>query len=513
MAAKRQRLQELIGLGGVSDAALTEILEHIRRQPVEARIFRKDCSKTARGSIQDLLQSIDLPLKSGGVFSWQFLNPQRLLRKCVDQNSELAAAFKDALRKHPNNFETPWSLTLYFDELTPGNVLRPDNRRKLMAVYMSFRELGCHCLCKAEFWFTIACVRVSLIQEVVGQWSHMLRLLLRETFLGQQSFETAGVLLYVDAPHLFFARLANVIADEAALKQGLDCKSASGLRPCVQCKNVLLRNSDIANRDQTGYLIELTCSDASRFDLASDQDLFDATDLLSRSVDTMGKTAFKDLEKSSGLNHNPHGVLADEELRPHSRPASSLTFDPMHSIYSNGIAAVEVHLFLQRMKNKTRLGWRDLQAFCRSDWNFPAFCKAKGRVIHEVFNESRERSSTETFKCGAAELLTLFPLLLHFGELFLAGRLTEEMHCLRALAAVLHEAQEAKFGRGDAARLATAIGHHFGLFKRTYGDEHCKPKHHHVSLASTSRERWILAGRFYFGAQTPTGEASSFEYR
>jgi hypothetical protein len=479
-AAKRRRLQDLIGIGGVSDNALTDILGKLRQTPIEGPVCRQACNRAAQDSIRDSVESDDLPLVDGGSFSWKYLSPQRLLRKYIDRSPALASEFRQALRTHPNTCETPWSMILYFDEVTPGNVLRPDNKRKIMAVYMSFKELGVQRLCKTEFWFTIAVARTSVIHTVVGQWSRMLRVLLRAAFLGPQSFERAGVVLYVDGPQLFFARLSNILADEAALKQGLDCKGSSGLRPCSVCKNVMLKGSDIANRDETGYLVELTCSDLNRFDFASDQDLFDAADMLSEAVGRLGKRDFKNLQKSTGFNHNPHGVLADVELRAHSRPASSFSYDPMHVLYSNGVAAVEVHLLLQSMREKTRFDWRDLETFCRSDWHFPAFCKAKGRAIYQVFNETREKASKESFKCGATELLVVFPILLHFAELFLSGLLAQEMESFRALAEVVYEAQEAKFGRGDASKLATAVTLHLDLFKRTYGEDCMKPKHHMV---------------------------------
>ena len=349
-AAKRRRLQGLLGLGGISDAALTDILNRLQSEPIE-QIGVHSCRRAARQSIEDVKQSVQLPLLEGGQVTWTFLNPQRLLKKCIERSQRLATAYKETLQHHPNNSECPWGLIFYFDELVPGNVLRLDNKRKLMAVYMSFAQLGHKRLCKTEFWLTIAVARTSFIKTIAGGWSNMLRVLLRSAFLENDSFEH-GVVVNVDGPCLLFARLSNVIADEAALKLGLNCKGASGLRPCPACKNVMLRDSDVAGRDETGYLVEITCSDGGRFDLASDQDLFDVADLLQRSRGTMRVGAFKKLEMSTGFNHNERGVLADTELRPHSRPASSLTFDPMHCIWSNGIVSVEVHCLLQQMREK-----------------------------------------------------------------------------------------------------------------------------------------------------------------
>ena len=57
----------------------------------------------------------------------------------------------------------------------------------------------------------------------------------------------------------------------------------------------------------------------------------------------MGVGAFGRLEMNAGFNHNPDGLLADLLLRPHVRPTSSLTYDPMHCLWFNGVVGVELH--------------------------------------------------------------------------------------------------------------------------------------------------------------------------
>ena len=151
----------------------------------------------------------------------------------------------------------------------------------------------------------------------------------------------------------------------------------------------------------------------------------------------------------------------------------------MHCLWSNGVVGVEVHCLLEQMRRHTKLGWRDLQTFCRADWQFPAYFSAKGRAIHDIWNDSREKASKDTFKAGATELIIVLPLLMHFAELFLAAVLPEEVKCFRALLSFVHECQEAKFGRGCASDLACAVSRHMSLFSTVYGSEHMKPKHHY----------------------------------
>ena len=250
-AAKRRRLQELIGIGGVSDSALSQILESLRKNPIEEAISRQACNKAALASISGCLQKLSLPLVKGGEWVWHYLLPQAVLQKSLAESSSVAEVYRNALLKRPSSSESPWSLIIYFDELTLGNALRPDNRRKTMAVYMSFAELGPEKLCRCEFWLTIAVARTSMIRQVKGGWSRMLRDILRAAFLGAENF-ASGVLVYAGGPHLLFGHLSNVLADEAALKLTFDAKGSSGLKPCIACKHVCMKGSDIATRDPQG---------------------------------------------------------------------------------------------------------------------------------------------------------------------------------------------------------------------------------------------------------------------
>ena len=44
---------------------------------------------------------------------------------------------------------------------------------------------------------------------------------------------------------------------------------------------------------------------------------------------------------------------------------------------------------------------------------------------------------------------------------------------------LVHECQQAKFGRGCAGDLSSAVSHHMHLFSTVYGDERMKPKNHY----------------------------------
>lgn len=499
--AKRQKLSALSGLGGVSDAALARILQSLHAEPLDGNISRQAINRASGSSIADARATIRLPTDDGGVFEWTYLQAHVVLTEAVRSSQGLTTAVEEAWARRPCSFEEPWSLVMYFDELTPGNVLRPQNNRKVMAVYVGIRELGPHVLCKTEAWVTLAMVRASTIKRVEGGWSRMLRDLLRSMFLGAQGLSSAGILVELsDGPRLLFLRLSNMLADEAALKMALDCKGASGLRPCPICKNLVASGSDLARRDDTGYLVDLGSPDHRRCDFASDAEIWEIADLLQAAKPEKTARQFAELQQSAGFNHNPVGVLSDPQLRAHFLPSSITTFDAMHCIFANGTASVEAFLFLRQCRTELGIRYADLKAFCGATWEFPENLRAKGRALPEVFSQGREQASTDTFKAGATEVLMTMPLLCHFAERVVvpSGKLKAELRSLFAQGEVVSAVLGAKRARTyDATVLSAAVDKHLRLFVRAYGAEYVKPKHHYAThLGRQARRDGVILDAF-----------------
>ena len=74
-------------------------------------------------------------------------------------------------RRHadiPSSEAAPWRMILYTDEVTPGNVLGVQPRRKSQCVYISFFEFGASVLANEDAWLTIAICRSSIIRSADG---------------------------------------------------------------------------------------------------------------------------------------------------------------------------------------------------------------------------------------------------------------------------------------------------------------------------------------------------------
>ena len=72
---------------------------------------------------------------------------------------------------------------------------------------------------------------------------------------------------------ILHARLGRMIGDEAALKQMLSVKGASGTIPCLKCWNVVAASSELHLHDATGTLVPHTCFDTSKFKLRTDEQM------------------------------------------------------------------------------------------------------------------------------------------------------------------------------------------------------------------------------------------------
>ncbi len=111
----------------------------------------------------------------------------------------------------------------------------PDTKRKITAFYASFLELG-DFLSSEAAWLTIGTLRTSVAKNIIGGISNVVRQLLRAMFVGPTSLAVGGAVLQSG---LFFARFRRILSDEAAGKAVFCVKGALGLKPCMDCKNVV----------------------------------------------------------------------------------------------------------------------------------------------------------------------------------------------------------------------------------------------------------------------------------
>ena len=166
-----------------SQSAIEKLLRTVREEGIpdafsrasQYRARKKACAhETAFGR---LVETMELPCTNGNI-PVGIVNPRAILSIAVGQCEPFSALFARALRECP----LPWRIILYTDGVTPQDALSKVDRRKLVAVYWSFMELGPRVLSTEEAWFVVACVRAGKLAKVDGGLSRFLRDVLEKYF-------------------------------------------------------------------------------------------------------------------------------------------------------------------------------------------------------------------------------------------------------------------------------------------------------------------------------------------
>ena len=229
----------------------------------------------------------------------------------------------------PSSIDRPWRIVLYADEITPGNVLRPGNPRKIWGIYWSMVECGAKCLAAEFGWHTLCVVRTHMVKEV------SLTIIVHHLLKTFEPFNIGVALAGVT--RLVVARVAIVLADEAALKSLFEFKGASGILPCPLCSNVILRSSELHEFD--GSLKPHSVTSLEGCVQHTDDSVVAIIRSLRAQKGVLTKKKFEDLQKSLGFNFVADGILDGEVLG-----ITSLHFDWAHCVLIQGTFHIEAHV-------------------------------------------------------------------------------------------------------------------------------------------------------------------------
>ena len=485
--AKRLRLAGLIGLKGISTSALAAVLKRLHEEPLEP-LSARQIDKFISDTYIAVGHTIQLPLVKGGTWDWKVCRLDNLMAYFAKDSEAyrqiLTAALQASSEGHLN-------AVVYLDEVTPGNVLRPDNARKFWAFYVGFREMPATALVREQFWLPLAVLRTHEAQKVVGGISNCFRLLLRSVLFAPCHAEGIGFAIDLGRPRLIRLKIRNILADESALKAVFGCKGAAGIRPCLLCRNIVSLNSNMTEGQH--YLVDISCSDAGLFHPATDATILQLYDNLAERRPHVSKTAFEKLQKASGFSFCEHGLLSDADLRPHV-PPSTYTMDWMHNFLCHGVASIEIGVFLQKCKDECGITHAHLQAFVQSDWKRPKFHNVHS--IADVFSATRQKGATEGFRGSAAEILMVFPLLRHFTTKVVLPTHKIDVACgsFLKMCHVVDEFLKLKVGRSSNQQVLELLKQFLDLHKACYGTDWIKPKHHfsfHNILSLQDDRVWL----------------------
>ena len=375
---RRESLQDVLHTGGTTTRALHQIMSRIREQPEILDSSMWELRKTNLEQFLSVRHVEPLMLRNGLSFNWEMCNPNRMLAYMVQACPRLQEMFVQAARTHVCSADKPWSLIIGFDEFCPGNKLKVNNQRKCMVLSFNFIELGKETLWHENYWLTPVCVRHNVISQVPGGWSHMFRKYLQLHLMGPIGLSTAGVPLMLNGQHfLLFGKLKYLLGDGDGFRMVYDWRGANALKPCFRHGNVLSKGSCIASRNPA--FVEISCSDSSKFQTTSCDELLMNVDMLLEAEQRVGagsmtKTRFVELQKVCGLNCNAHGLLADEGLRQQFNAVEITTMDWVHTTMQDGTMTNEAFLLISVCEELGLTSMSELESYMKSNFEARGDC-------------------------------------------------------------------------------------------------------------------------------------------
>jgi hypothetical protein len=484
-------LRLLSGISDVSDSTLSRVIAAIKKSPdllsqaSSTTYLHKQALAAARevGTVKHTIA-----LTNGTPLLWEVLAMQDLLPYLCNA----CPHFCQLLGEIYTECGADWRVILYCDGLTPGSVLAPENQRKSIIWYATILEFGSK-MCHQELWFCLASIETAVSKLVPAQLSGLTRLVVRDMVCGDRPMNTVGIILPVGRERrLEMVRIHfhATLADEEALSAMLGLKGSSGIVPCAaRCWCVGKEKQADRDRgirpltDRGVKIVDITCTKKADIVYKCDADVWADCDHL---VSKVGDSNFAEIEMCIGINYHAAGILFDHELRNYFKPSTCHRFDPLHVIFSNGLLGSEIMLFMKESKQHMGVYFAHFREYAeRVCWQSPGLTKPQN-----VFSPAREKSSGDTLKAGASELIAAYAVFRQWTlETFLdKPAMQASLRSLLLLLDVVDLVLKAATRRLHdqdvdviATRLDTAAFAYLEAFVNAHGRAGTRHKHHELA--------------------------------
>ena len=382
-----------------------------------------------------ILQTFNVLTKADVPKQLPFAHPFASLWTAVSACEPFGTFLQQQLLQKPPTVDSPWNLVLYSDEVTPGNPLSTNNKRKFHAIYWSFLELGANALSREESWFCIVSEYSTWINTIHAGLSQAFAAVIKTFFEpGGFDMQHGGINLpFATGDIRLWAKLGVVIQDGGAHKSVWSSRGDSASKFCLLCKNLFTSSSRICDQDGANLLV---CDKILLDELepATDADLRTNARFLEAKSATMEKDAFIELQQSMGMTHHKLAVLLDRSLDQVLRPTEVYMHDWMHTLYVDGVVNLSVYLLFEAFINKNMKNIYQAFSDYVSNWQWPS--RLHGANLAEIFSDSRrdKHRSASHIKCQASDLLSLTPVLSLFVQKVLLPTNLCNAECLAFLA-------------------------------------------------------------------------------
>ena len=128
---KRQRIEQLCSIDGISQVALEKVLASLRNEPIDGIVSRRDIGRAIAGPWNKVRLKLPFPMLDGSTFHWDLYNFQKEVSYVLSRCPGLEKIYAAAHARHPSSIERPWALLIGFDEYTLGDALGQTTNEKL----------------------------------------------------------------------------------------------------------------------------------------------------------------------------------------------------------------------------------------------------------------------------------------------------------------------------------------------------------------------------------------------
>ena len=460
-------LRKLLGTG-VSEKGILEVLNSLRGQePLPASTFKRHVKEVLSTEVS-LFRVHHLPSKENGQVPVVIADIPSMLSH-FSENERYKQILTLALAGSRNGvLET----VLYHDDIQGGNILAPSLGKKATLCYMSFMSLPKKHLLSPFAWLIVGLLTHSDLQRIDGGLSAYTALICKQ-FLTTPC-KTGFVLRGLNGRGCKI-NLSWFTADFDAIRTTFLSRGSAGLRPCLNCANVVKKDAQLNDP----FFVEISVATLDKCVPVKDQEFLRQCDRLQGLV-TAGSTK-KDIENLAfrlGLHYNKHGLLWDKDVRE-LLPPSKVIPDTLHSYMANGIASQEIMLVWGQA---TALGLDQNAVF----EVLHVFDLQRADVHHRTLTWQKHLFSEKKLKGDLYggpgwECELMVPLLF-----FLCSRLLHRfsslgpaLECLHLLQLCCREVRLHLRFHMSKTKLLDLQSRHHKAFLKAYSADAFRPKHHH----------------------------------
>ena len=356
-----------------------------------------------------------------------------------------------------------------------------------MNTSFTFLQLGIHCICHELCWFTFACLRSSVINQIKGGWSRCLRVLLKRMLISDLSMSRAGVpMLLHGQAFTLYANSPLALTDLDGIRIAANWMGSNSTRPCTFCDNCWMKGHPLIPGQ-----FDIAEPDFGNFRPRTHEVIVGIQHIMIRAEQEFKdgartKTNFEALQSNLGYKPNPDGLFCDAELGAQIDFENFFRTDWVHNELQQGVVSREIQ-GLMKAVGLNGITKDDFNLLMRANWQFPKHLSTNTSNLIELFSSQKSAASDSKSKvrAKASDLLSLYTLLRHMCEKTLAGigGLERERVSFENCCSVVDLYIEGKRSTDQeitavAEALGAAQNAHLRSHLEAYGNKYIIPKHH-----------------------------------